>query len=133
MRRTFVVAVEDNRYFYYNRRPDGQHLQDCVCRAISTATGLNYEAIEKLLTLTAERYECEKLCVCCYHNLLEKLFNYPCIICKNKETVEDLSKKYPYHKVIIRVQGHLTCAIFGNILDIWDCSNEIVDCYWIVH
>jgi len=129
--KTFVT--EDNRYVYYNRRPDGKHLQDCVCRAISTATGLNYQAVEKLLNITSEMYGCEKLCVNCYHNLLEALLSYPCIVCKNNETVEDIAKKYPSNKIIIRVQGHLTCSVDGAILDIWDCSNEIVDCYWIVH
>lgn len=127
-----TFAVQEDNYIYYNRRPDGQHLQDCVCRAISTATGLDYNVVEKLLNLTAEMYNCETLCVCCYHNLLDDLFDFPCYFCKNGETVNDLSKKYPNNKVIIRVQGHLTCSIYGKIPDIWNCSEEIVDCYWIV-
>ena len=31
-------------------------------------------------------------------------------------------------KLIIRVDGHLTCSIFGEVLDIWDCSERL----WIV-
>lgn len=123
----------DNRYRFYNRRPDGKKLKDCVCRAISTATQLNYEAVEKLLNMTAEMYECEALCVCCYHHLLEDLCNYECFKCTHDETVEDIARAFPNARVIIRVQGHLTCSINGYVPDIWDCSQEKVDCFWIVH
>lgn len=123
----------DNRYRFFNRRPDGQMLKDCVCRAISTSTLINYEAVEKLLNLTAEMYGCEALCVCCYHNLLEDLLSYPCYYCRRGETVEDIAMAFSHDRVIIRVEGHLTCSINGYIPDIWDCSQEIVDCFWIVH
>lgn len=125
--------AEDNRYRFYNRRPDGERLKDCVCRAISTATTLNYEAVEKLLNLTAEMYGCEALCICCYHNLLEDLFSYECFNCTHGESVETIARAFPDKRVIIRVEGHLTCAIYGYIPDIWDCSQEPVDCFWIVH
>lgn len=131
--RTFAEVGEDNRYRFYNRRPDGKKLEDCVCRAISTATGLNYEAVEKLLEWTADSYNCDKLCVCCYHNLLDGVFNYERRTCTHGETVEDLAKAFVNHILIIRVDAHLTCSINGIIPDIWDCSKEKVDCFWIVH
>lgn len=34
-----------------------------------------------------------------------------------------------YNSNIIRVTQHLTVAVYGNVLDIWDCSDEPVDCY----
>lgn len=120
------------RFVYYNREPLGKHKKDCVCRAISTATGLKYSAVERLLNLTSEFYQCEKLCLNCYHNLLEDLFGYPVIYCKKGEKVKDLAETYSNKRLIIRVKGHLTCSIMGNILDIWDCSDELVDCFWIV-
>ena len=124
--------MRHNSYRYYNRNPDGKHLEDCVCRAISTATGLNYEAVSKLLTVTAAYYLCEKLCVCCYHNLLEDIMGYERHTCYNGETVEIIAKQYPHDKVIIRIEAHLTSSIKGTIYDIWDCSQKEVDCYWIV-
>lgn len=122
-----------SNYRYYNRNPDLKHEEDCVCRAISTATGLNYEAVDKLLELTAGEYGCDKLCVCCYHNLLEKILGYGRIICEYGETVKDIAKQFPRDKVIIRIEGHLTTAIKGTILDIWDCGHRKVDCFWIVY
>ena len=124
--------MRNNSYRYYNRNPDGKHLEDCVCRAISTATGLNYEAVDKLLTLTSYGYECDKLCVCCYHNLLEDILGYERFTCKKGETVEDIARVHPNYKVLIRIDAHLTSSIKGTIYDIWDCSQKEVDCYWIV-
>ena len=120
-------------YQYYNRNPDNKHIKDCVCRAISTATSLHYEAVNNLLDLTARVYKCDKLCVCCYHNLLESILCYERINCNFKQTVSEISEKYPRHTLIIRVDAHLTSSINGTILDIWDCSKELVDCFWIVH
>ena len=121
-----------NRFKYYNRNPDRMHLQDCVCRAISTATGLCYEAINNLLELTADEYDCDKLCVCCYGYLLSDILCYHCEECDFKFTVEDVAAQYPRNKLIIRVDAHLTSSVNGTILDIWDCSKELVDCFWIV-
>ena len=127
-----TFGIIDGKYVYYNRRPDGKHLQDCVCRAISGATGIDYNVVDKMLDSVAKEYECEKLCVCCYHNLLDGKFNFCRYYCKNEETVEEIAQAYPYEKLIIRIDGHLTCSVNGQVLDIWDCSNEKVDCYWIV-
>jgi hypothetical protein len=107
-------------------------LKDCVCRAISTATGLNYEVADNLLNLTSTSYECETLCMCCYQHLLEDVLLYKRYNCNFDKTVADVVTEFPNNKVLIRVNEHLTCSIYGYILDIWDCSDELVDCFWIV-
>lgn len=119
-------------YRYYNRNPKGLHIQDCVCRAISTATGLKYDAVENLLAITAEENHCEMLCVCCYKYLLSDTLCYPISYCNFNVTASELARKYPYNILIIRVNEHLTCSIDGVVSDIWDCADELVDCYWIV-
>lgn len=121
-----------NRYRYYNRNPDGLHLEDCVCRAISTVTDIDYDIVNKLLELTARAYGCDKLCVCCYHNLLEDIFGYGRYTCMDGETVEDIAAKHPKEYLLIRIDSHLTCSIKGIIPDIWDCSGKLVDCFWVV-
>lgn len=119
-------------YRYYNRRPDGKHLEDCVCRAISTATGIKYESVSKLLVLVSEYYGCDKLYVGCYSNLLTDILELDCFSPHSKITVKELVETYNDKRLIIRVQGHLTSSIFGTLLDIWNCEDEIVDCFWIV-
>lgn len=121
-----------DRYEYYNRNPDGKHLGDCVCRAISTATNMRYEAVDKILSLVAKEHNCEKLYICCYDNFLEDILGYRRFNCFFQQTVDQVAAQYPRNKLIIRVEGHLTCAINGAIMDIWDCSSEKVDCFWIV-
>ena len=120
------------RYKYYNHNPYNLKLKDCVCRAISTAIGLCYEAVDNLLDLTACTYGCDKLCVCCYSKLLEEVLCYDRVECDFQKTVEDVATEFPRNKVLVRVKEHLTTVVYGNILDIWDCSDELVDCYWIV-
>ena len=105
-------------YKYYNRNPYNQVKSDCVCRAISTATDLQYDAVNNLLKLTADTYSCERLCVCCYHRLLEDVLCYKRNTCHNHETVEDIARQFPRDKILVRIDSHLTCIIKGAILDI---------------
>lgn len=118
-------------YKYYNRNPDNDTVSDCVCRAISTATDLQYDAVNELLRICSKLYNCDMLCVCCYHHLLEDILKYQAHYATNT-TVEDLAKRYSRDTILVRIEGHLTTIVKGNILDIWDCSNEYVDCYWFI-
>lgn len=119
-------------YRYYNRRPDGDEREDCVCRAISTATGLKYEAVENLLEITARESSCDMLNVDCYHNLLDGILCYKMFVCNNGETVGDIAERHKDKRLIIRIRGHLSCAIYGTVIDIWDCSQKKADVYWII-
>lgn len=119
-------------YRYYNRNPYDIRINDCVCRAISTATNLSYIAVDRLLSKTAKRNKCAKLCVCCYDNLLSGKLGYQKYKCKNGETVADIVKSFPNNKLIIRIDGHLTSAAYGMLYDTWNCSDKIVDCFWII-
>lgn len=103
-----------------------------MCKAISTATNLNYDAVNNLLDLTARDNDCEKLCVCCYNYLLTDILCYRRIDCDYDYTVSEVAKMYPHNNLIIRIEGHLTSSIRGVVSDIWDCTDEYVDCYWIV-
>ena len=123
--------MSKRKYMYYNRNPWQENEEDCVCRAISTALDIKYTAINNLLELTSEVNHCDKLCVCCYHRLLEEIFGLAPQYCDG-ETVGDVAARYPGHKLIIRVEGHLTCSMYGVIVDTWDCTGEIVDCFWVV-
>ena len=118
---------------YYNENPYKIEEEDCVCRAISLGLNLPYNASRNLLELSAAHNSCDKLCVCCYHHLLEDVFEYTVNYVHFTETVEDVAFKHPYNKVIIRIDGHLTCAVSGVIYDLWDCSREYVDCYWVTN
>lgn len=117
---------------YYNNNPDLAEEEDCVTRAIALASGLPYWTISKLLDLVAEHNGCDRLYVGCYNYLLEDVLGYHVKYSNGRETVEEVINKYPLNTLLIRIEGHLTCAVAGTIYDLWDSYYRKVDCYWIV-
>lgn len=118
-------------YKFYNANPLGEIEQDCVCRAISTCLDMPYKSIEQKLELIGEVFECDELCVCCYHHLLEKVFGLKQKFANGK-TVGEVAQEFKNNRVIIRIDGHLTCSLYGIVYDIWDCTDEKADIFWIV-
>lgn len=115
---------------YYNRNPDNEKLPDCVCRAISLATGADYFDVKKLLYENGDFYHCDDLCVYCYSKMLEEI-GYKAYNGRGA-TVEEIMRRYPDKRLLMRLEGHLTAAVDGVCYDIWDCTNEPVDIYWVV-
>ena len=119
-------------FAYYNANVEKVEEEDCVCRAISLGLSLPYRAVEKILQIVSFYYGCDPLQKCCYHHIMEDIFGFPVRYCHKGETVGEIAEDYPNNKVIIRIDGHLTCAINGVIYDIWRCNDKEVDCYWII-
>lgn len=122
--------MEDS-FIFLNVNPLGLKEQDCVIRAISLATGVEYQEVIDLLVKTGYSQSCESLCVCCYSYLLNDYFKFKKIEVKN-QTAKDLAKIHPYGIYLIRMDGHLSTLINGKVYDIWDCSNEIITDCWKV-
>lgn len=121
--------IED--YIYYNRNPRNEIDIDCVVRAISLALGLDYYKVEDMLINVGYCFECEELEVTCYSYLLEKIMKFKVYDGENKP-VWEIVDEYPDKTLLIRIDGHLTCSINGVVYDIWDCTDELVDRYWII-
>ena len=119
-------------FVYHNENPYRMEENDCVCRAISKATDMDYFIIQQLLEMSAEVNNCDTLCVWCYHYLLENVFGLNVRYCDHWETVGDIARQYPNNKVLIRIDGHLTTSDNGIVYDIWDCTQRLVDCYWVI-
>lgn len=121
------------RYLYYDNTPDGEdNSANCVTRAITLATRLPYRTVQKLLTLTAKEHKCEKLVCDCYSYLLEDIFGYERYDCDFRYTVQEIADRFYDNIVIMRLEGHLTASVFGVSVDIFDCTDEMVDCFWVV-
>ncbi|MBR6515923.1 MAG: hypothetical protein IKT40_03615 [Bacilli bacterium] len=119
-------------YRYYNLNPEGNHIPDCVIRAITLALNLPYAETVKRLQNNGDYYGCNLLNKECYEKLLDIDFNLPHYISRNK-TVEEVAKDFPDDVLLIRMDGHLTTSIRGEVWDIFDCSSEIVSDFWIVY
>ena len=120
------------RYQFLNVNPLGEIEEDCVCRAISLALDEDYYKIQEKLYLVAKLFECQYLCICCYKYLLDNVYDLKRIEEVKGMTVEEFANYFPIGIFIVRVEGHLTCVIDNNIMDIWDCRDKIVDLVWEV-
>lgn len=116
---------------YYNANPDGEHIGDCVIRAISTATGMKYEDVLNKLYISSNYFNCDMLVKECYSKLLKKYTKAKYIVDEDI-TAGELAERYKDKVLIMRVPNHLLCSRFGIIYDTWDSSNELVDTFWIV-
>lgn len=119
-------------FIYYNNNDKGIEEEDCVTRAITLASGLSYRTISKLLDLTAEHNNCDRLYLGCYRYLLEYVLEYQVKYPQKGDVVDDIITKYPHNTLLIRIGGHLLCAVAGVIYDLWDSRDQLVTCYWIV-
>lgn len=117
---------------FLNLQPLGKLEEDCVTRAISLATGQDYTTIQNQLLLVAELFECKKLCVCCYKHLLDYVYNLERIEAVQGMSIKEFLRYFNTGIFIIRVDGHLTCAVDGKIVDTWNCEDKIIDIVWFV-
>ena len=117
-------------YKYYNRNPKQERVPDCVCRAISLATESNYNDVAQLLRENGIDGNCEELCVDCYSEMLKRIGfeKYDA----ERKTVGKLAREHRNKRLLIRIHSHLTCSVFGNVYDIWDCTGKIADVFWII-
>ena len=119
-------------FVYYNANPMGTIEPDCVVRAISTALGIEYYKVLEMLYNNSNYFNCDMLVKDCYKKIFD---DYGLIEFKpkTKKSVREVAEDFNDDILIIRIEGHLTTSLYGNIYDVWDCSDEIVDTFWIVN
>ena len=117
------------RFVYYNNNPRGLTVNDCVTRAITLGSDLPYEEVKEKLWLTASLFNCDKLCKFCYSRFIETVLGYPQVNC-DEMTIGEFADKNPFGKYLVRIQGHLTTVVNGDVWDIWDCRDEFCDIAW---
>lgn len=109
-----------------------EHIGDCVIRAISTALGIEYYKVLNMLYINSNYFNCDMLVKDCYKKIFEDygLIEYTP---KIEKTVREVAEDFKDDILIIRIESHLTTSLYGNVYDVWDCSNEIVDTFWVVN
>ncbi len=117
----------------FNAHPKGIKTTDCVVRAISKATNIEYmECRRKLNQLKRDwgftSYKDTKF--------LYKYFDgYPRLIFKAVQGEprlkgSDFTVLHPVGTFVLKMAGHVTVCVDGVILDIWDCSYRSVYTAW---
>jgi hypothetical protein len=118
-----------SKYKYLNLNPLGLSENDCVCRAITFASGLPYDVIREKLWITAELYDCERLCKYCYSNFITNVLKYKEVNCDSL-TIGEFADKNPFGTFLIRISGHLTVIKDGVLYDTFDCRRRMCDTVW---
>ena len=116
-------------FVYWNENINGEHIGDCVTRAIVFATGLPYEKIQEKLYYTGKLLECDPLCVECYDFLLTNYFDFA-RISPLDERLEDFADKHTRGLYLVRSRGHISALLDNCIYDTWDCRDMVLTTAW---
>lgn len=114
-------------YKYYNANPRGLSTDDCVKRAISVVTGMEYKNVQLELNrykrvTGAESFNSD------YnpHRYVEDVLKAKKITVK-KMTAGEFCRKYPTGRYILDMESHWSACVDGIIYDTWDCSKNVVN------
>ncbi len=116
-------------YRYYNANALGNYVNDCTIRAISLAEGnswdYTYDKISDLAQRKATMMD-DRNFIRWYLDLNYKRVPYLC------ETVGETAAHFPDKVLLITMDGHITCSMYGVVFDSFDCRKRIVEDAWIV-
>jgi len=119
-------------YRYYSPHPGGKCVPDCVKRAITKATGLDYTIVARQLN----RYK--KVTGAKHFNsnnnwkpyvekeLRATKLSFPAVEGLPRMNGHRFTQKYNKGVYILRMAGHICCCVDGVIYDTWDCSEKCV-------
>ena len=122
-------------YKEYNAHPKGLKTNDCVVRAIATATNIDYNECRRDLNrkkreLGYSSYKDTKF----LYRYLEKYLRLIIKIGPDKKRVKgkQFTDIYQTGTYILKMRGHITVCIDGVILDTWDRTHLSVYTAWRV-
>lgn len=118
-------------FIEHNQNPNGGNIDDCVIRAISFATGLDYWKVFDDLCEIADEFDCNINTGTAFITYLSRLGYEPREF-TNKITVSKLANSCDSGTAIILVNGHVTCIKDGNIYDTWNCGRYKCQLAWVV-
>jgi hypothetical protein len=120
------------RFQYLNVEPHKTKKNDCVTRAITFASGMEYPEVRKMLYHSARLLKCPKLCPTCYSFAIQEVLGGVPTNC-NGMTVGDFADLHPHGTYLIRIQGHLLAIKDNCVYDLWDNRNRFCDLAWKMH
>lgn len=116
-------------YKYYNANSNGNFVNDCVVRSISTAENKTWGETYDELSRIAKRNGILLDDV----NFVEPLLDYRYDRTKfYANTVGEFAEEHPRGTYLVTMQGHITAIIDGTIYDTFDCRNRRIWSAWTV-
>lgn len=117
-------------YKYLNNNALGRFQNDCVVRAIATATGDSWDNVYRYLSDIAQENGTMMDDRDFVRDYLS--YNYDKVPYIHNMTVGEVSGKYQNNVVLITMNGHITCSRYGVIFDSFDPRERLAEDCWIV-
>ena len=120
------------RFNFYNAHPEGKRVGDCVKRAITFVTKMDYHQVQLELNrykkvtgakVFNERKNCDSYC----ENVLKmKKISFPAQSGVARMNGYSFAKSFPKGRYILNMAHHWTDCVDGVIYDTWDCRDKCV-------
>ena len=115
-------------YIFYNPNPLGKIVGDCVVRAITKVTGLDWDTV--YLGIVMQGYELKDMPSTNYvwgKYLKGQGFTRHAIpnICPDCYTVEDFCREHPQGNYLLATDSHLIAVVDGDWYDTWDSVDAV--------
>ncbi len=124
------------KFIKYNKNPKNKKTNDCVIRAIATATNSSWEYVYTKLAEQGIKYGLMLNDPKNWRKYLESLGykkqKMPRRYDRTRYTLEEFATELAEENktYIVKVAGHLTVIKDKNLIDTWDCSYKSVGNYW---
>lgn len=116
-------------YKFYNANSKGRFVNDCVIRAISTATGKSWDYVYNMLSDLAQEQgtmmDDAEFVRWYLDTRYERVPYLP-------YTVGEVAGEYPDMVLIISMDSHITTSVNGVVLDSFDCRRRVAEEAWII-
>jgi hypothetical protein len=129
------IVNDTDTFTYYNANPKNRITGDCVFRAISLATGKNYnDVVMEMVQTMLETGYClnDKKGI---EKYMEKIgwvkMKQPKKYDNTKYTGEEFCKQFKGICIAKIGTHHITCIKDNKVYDTWDCSKGKIGNYWI--
>ena len=120
-------------YVYYNPNPNGKNVGDCVIRAISKATNMDWESVYTGICVTGYSM-CDMPSANCVWGAYPRDNGFVRDVVPNEcpecYSVADFAREHPQGTYILALTGHVVCVKDGDWYDSWDSGDKIPMYYW---
>lgn len=120
-------------YSYCNPHPQGKRVGDCVKRAITIASGKDYNEVKRELNRYKRKTGAEVFNE--WHKNVEPYIkevlggvkmSFPAVKGKPRMNGWKFCEQYPKGTYILQMANHVVCCKDGCLYDTWDCSDKCV-------
>lgn len=116
-------------YKFYNANSLGNFVNDCTIRAISLAEHTSwdetYDKMSNLAQSEGTMMDDKNFIIGYLDYNYERVPYLP-------YTVGEVAGEYPDKILLITMDGHITCSLYGTVHDSFDCRRRLAHEAWIV-